>query len=84
MRYDRSLAVADRLDSLISLIRSGAYSTQVLAQRLGVSEQTVYRGIQSLKRRDYVVRSAKQASGWAYRLEVEPVKPVQGEGSSGT
>jgi len=84
MRYDRSLAVADRLDNLVSLIRSGAYSTPSLAQKLGVSEQTIYRGIQSLKRRGYAIRSIKQASSWAYRLETEPAKPVQGKGSSGT
>jgi biotin operon repressor len=84
MRYDRSLAVVDRLDNLVSLIRNGAYSTPSLAEKLGVSDQTIYRGIQSLKRRGYAIKSIKQASGWAYRLESEPSEPVQGKGSSGT
>lgn len=84
MRYDRSLAVADRLDTLVELIRTGAYSTPTLAKKLHVSEQTVYRDILSLKQRGYTIRSTKQSAGWAYRLDAEPAKAVQGKGSSGS
>jgi len=84
MRYERSLAVADRLENLIGLVRTGTYSTPAIAQKLGVCEQTVYRDILSLKQRGYAIRSTKKSSGWAYRLEAEPVKKVQEKGSSDT
>ncbi|AGA28571.1 transcriptional regulator of sugar metabolism [Singulisphaera acidiphila DSM 18658] len=84
MRYDRSLAIVDRLDSLVSLIRNGAHSTLSLVERLGVSDQTISRGIPSLQRRGYAIKAIEQASGWAYRLESESSELVQGKGSSGT
>jgi DeoR/GlpR family transcriptional regulator of sugar metabolism len=72
MRYERALAIATRHDQLIELIRSGAFSSQVLARKLKVSEQTVYRDIDFLKHRGYRIRSERNAHGWAYRLLADP------------
>lgn len=69
MRYKRSLAIASRHDELIALIRSGKFSSRVLAKRLKVSEQTIYRDIASLKERGYPVHSLRLSKGWAYKLE---------------
>ena len=72
MRYEKSLAIANRHDRLIGLIRSGEFSSPDLAQKLEVSEQTIYRDIDYLKQRGYSIRSEKHADGWAYRLLAEP------------
>ena len=84
MRYERSLAVTDRLEKVTDLIRTGQFSTPALAVKLAVSEQTVYRDITFLKRRGYLIRSVKLSAGWAYRLLSEPATDVLGKGSSST
>ncbi len=84
MRYERSVAITDRHAELIELIRSGRYSTPALADKLGVSEQTIYRDVMFLKQRGYFIRSVKLSARWAYELRGEPAKAVQGKGSSST
>ena len=81
MRYERSLAIANRHDRLIELIRSGEFSSPGLAEKLEVSEQTVYRDIDFLKKRGYSIRSEKHADGWAYHLLEEPATISNGKGS---
>ena len=82
MRYERSLAIANRHDRLIDLIRCGEFSSPDLATKLRVSEQTIYRDIESLKERGYSIRSKKHADGWAYHLLAEPETVSNGKGSS--
>ena len=72
MRYRRSLAITNRHERLIELIRSGEFSSPDLAKKLRVSEQTIYRDIDFLKQRGYVIRSEKHTDGWAYHLLAEP------------
>jgi DNA-binding CsgD family transcriptional regulator len=43
MLYKRSLEIAQRLEAVLRLIRSGRYSTPKLAERVGVSIPTVSR-----------------------------------------
>ncbi len=81
MRYERTLAIASRHDRLIELIRTGGFSSPALAQKLGVSEQTIYRDIDYLKKRGYSIRSEKHADGWAYHLVDEPATISNGKGS---
>ncbi len=81
MRYERSLAIANRHDRLIEFIRAGEYSSPALAQKLEVSEQTIYRDIDFLKKRGYSIRSEKHAYGWAYHLLGVPATTSIGEGS---
>ena len=82
MRYEKSLAIASRHDKLIELIRSGEFSSPDLAQKLDVSEQTIYRDIDFLKQRGYSIRSEKHADGWAYHLLAGPATVSNGKGSS--
>ena len=84
MRYERSLAVMDRIERLTGLIRTGSYSTPTLAVKLRVSEQTIYRYITFLKQRGYAIRAVRASAGWAYRLLSEPATDVLGRGSSRT
>ena len=79
MRYQRALAIADRHQKLIELIRGGAYSSRDLAEKLEVSEQTIYRDIGFLKQRGLFIRSEKHADGWAYHFG-EPATVSTGEG----
>jgi predicted DNA-binding transcriptional regulator YafY len=81
MRYERSLAIASRHKKLIALIRSGEFSSRVLAKRLKVSEQTIYRDIESLKERAYSIRSVRLSKGWAYRLVNDPSAVPHRKGS---
>jgi predicted DNA-binding transcriptional regulator YafY len=69
MRYERSLAITSRHERLIDLIRSGEFSSRELAEKLEVCEQTIYRDIESLKRRGYSVRSVRLSRAWAYRID---------------
>ena len=78
MRYQRSLAIASRHDKLIGLIRAGEFSSPNLAQELHVSEQTIYRDIESLKERGYSIRSVRLAKGWAYKLLGAPLHVAAG------
>jgi len=68
MRYERSLAVAKRLENLLALIQAGTYSSPMLSEKLGVSEQTVYRDILCLKQQGHPIRSVKHSSHWAYKI----------------
>ena len=82
MRYERSLAVTNRLECLLDLIREGSYSTPALADKLQVCDQTIYRDILFLRQRGYKIRSRRLSNGWIYELldgaESHPSK--QGEG----
>jgi predicted DNA-binding transcriptional regulator YafY len=81
MRYERALAIADRHDKLVDLIRAGVYSSGDLAGKLRVSEQTIYRDIDFLKQRGFSIRSERHADGWAYHLLAEPATVSNGKGA---
>ena len=81
MRYERSLSIASRHEKLIDLIRSGEFSSPVLATKLKVSEQTIYRDIDFLKDQGYSIRSVRLSGGWAYKLLAEPAAVLLGKGS---
>ncbi len=68
MRYERFLAITNRLKELLALVRRGNSSCRSLAERLGVSEQTVYRDILFLKREGHPIHSVRLSNRWAYRL----------------
>jgi predicted DNA-binding transcriptional regulator YafY len=82
MRYERSLAIANRHDRVIEMISSGGFSSSDLAKELEVSEQTIYRDIDFLKQRGYSIRSEKHADGWAYHLLAKPATVSNRKGSS--
>lgn len=68
MRYERSFAIAERHEALLTLINSGSYSSPSLAKRLDVSEQTVYRDILFLRQKGYPIESVRLSANWAYQL----------------
>ena len=84
MRYEKSLAIQSRHDRLVELIRTGNFSSPDLAQKLGVSEQTIYRDIDFLKQRGFSIRSEKHTDGWAYHLLGKPAGVSNGRGAPRT
>ena len=82
MRYERALGISERHERLIDLVRTGEYSTPALAEKLCVSEQTIYRDIDHLKNSGYSIRPQKHSGGWAYHLLTEPSKASSGKEAS--
>lgn len=76
MRYERLLAISRRHSRLVDLIQAGRHSSRSLATRLKVSEQTIYRDVDSLKERGYTIRAVRLAEGWAYQLFAGPGLPM--------
>ena len=68
MRYDRAVAISKRHEELLALVKSGSYSSPALAQKLGVSEQTVYRDILFLKQQGHQIQSVRLSANWAYMI----------------
>ena len=80
MRYERALAVTNRLENLLDLIRAGSYSTPAIAAKLQVCDQTIYRDVLFLKQRGYKIRSRRLSDGWVYELLGEPEAGRAGKG----
>jgi biotin operon repressor len=72
MLYRRSQEIEDRLVEVLRLIRTGRYSTPILAAKIGVSIPTISRCVESLRDRGYGIRSLRGQRAWRYILESEP------------
>ncbi|MEA3539258.1 MAG: helix-turn-helix domain-containing protein [Pseudomonadota bacterium] len=68
MPYDRSLAIAERHESLLALIETGGRSAAALAKALGVSEATINRDVSYLRSKGHSITARRLASGWAFGL----------------
>ncbi len=66
MRYQRSLEIEQRLETVLKAIHSGEYSTPMLAERLGVSIPTISRIVAALRERGHDIRAEHYESGWRY------------------
>lgn len=78
MRYERSIAITKRHSQLLKLVGQGEHACGELAQRLGVSEQTVYRDILFLKRQGHPIQSIRLTDRWAYRYVAPLSRPRSG------
>ena len=76
MLYQRSLDIERRLQAVLSLIRSGGFSTPKIAEQVGVSIPTVSRDVTALRERGYDIRSERNGDGWRYVLGPEPAKAL--------
>ena len=74
MLYQRSLDIERRLEAVLRLIRSGHFSTPMIAEQVGVSIPTVSRDVTALRERGYDIRSQRKDQGWRYFLSPEPTK----------
>ncbi len=69
MLYQRSLEIEQRLETVLSMIRTGGYSTPMIADALGVSVPTVSRAVCALRERGHRIRAEKQLEGWSYVVD---------------
>ena len=68
MPFERSLEIERRLDDVLRLIRTGRYSTPLLAEEVGVSIPTISRCVTALRLRGHGIRAEKHEDGWRYVL----------------
>lgn len=77
MRYQRSLEIGRRLETVLRLIRAGGYSTPMLAGQLGVSIPTVSRDVTALRERGHDIRSERKDKSWRYVLAGKSANTAQ-------
>lgn len=70
MRYQRSLDIEKRLDTLLLLIETGRYSTPTLAAKIGVLIPTISRTVEALREQGHDIRTERGPDGWRYVLAV--------------
>ena len=83
MVYQQSLEIERRLDRVLSLIRTGRYSTPMLADAIGVSIPTISRCVTALRARGHDIKATKHGNGWRYALAGESGTNQQREQASG-
>jgi len=67
MSYDQLANIVNRHSRLMELVREGTHSTPSLSEQLGVSEQTIYRDINYLKKNGHAIKAVRVSLGWAYQ-----------------
>ena len=72
MLYQRSMDIERRLARILSLVRSGGFSTPMIADELGISIPTVSRDVTALRERGHDIRSERRGDGWRYVLIESP------------
>jgi biotin operon repressor len=77
MLYQRSQEIERRLDEVLRLIRTGRYSTPLLAEEVGVSIPTVSRCVTALRERGHDIRAEKHGPGWRYILIRKRRSPLE-------
>src|ERR1035437_1427858 len=77
MLYQRSLYIERRLETVLRLIRSGRYSTPMIAKQLGISIPTVSRDVTALRERGHEIRSERNHGTWRYVLASAPSSRLQ-------
>jgi predicted DNA-binding transcriptional regulator YafY len=72
MPFERSLEIERRLDTVLRLIRTGGYSTPMLAEEVGVSIPTISRIVSALRLRGHDIRAERHEEGWRYVIATQP------------
>lgn len=68
MPYHRAKEIETRLKRLLELIRHGRYSSVTLADKLNISQPTVYRCLSALRERGHDIRAVKDTKGWSFEI----------------
>jgi biotin operon repressor len=77
MLYQRSLEIETRLHTVLTLVRSGRYSTPMIAKQLGISIPTVSRDLTALRERGHEIRSERNRGTWRYVLAAASSSRIQ-------
>ena len=68
MRYQQTIQIHQRLETVLRLIRTGEYSTPDLAEIVEVSIPTISRIVAALREQGHDIRSERTKDGWRYVL----------------
>jgi transposase len=82
MRYQQTIEIHQRLETVLRLITTGNYSTPALAATVGVSIPTISRMVASLREQGHDIRAERQKDGWRFSLSPSEtrIKPSDSEG----
>ena len=69
MRYQQTLEIHQRLETVLRLIRTGKYSTPALAETVGVSIPTISRIVAALRVQGHEIRAERHDGGWRYVID---------------
>lgn len=72
MRYQQSLEIHERIETVLRLIETGEHSTPSLAEQVGVSIPTISRIVATLREQGHDIHSEKGPSGWRYTIAAPP------------
>ena len=81
MPFERSLEIERRLSEVLHLIRTGQFSTPMLAEEVGVSIPTISRIVAALRERGHDIRAERSEGGWRYFLSEEAMPIGHGKRS---
>jgi biotin operon repressor len=82
MPFERSLEIESRLNDVLRLIRTGRFSTPMLAEEVGVSIPTISRCVTALRLRGYDIRAERHDDGWRYVLVSKPATRPKSSGGT--
>jgi biotin operon repressor len=68
MRYQQTIEIHERIETVLSLIETGEYSTPALAEEVGVSIPTISRIVAALRERGHDIHAERTNKGWRYVL----------------
>ena len=80
MRYQQTLEIHQRLETVLRLIGTGEYSTPALAETVGVSIPTISRIVAALREQGHDIKAERSQNGWRYVLT--SAKPSREEKTS--
>ncbi len=66
------MEIERRLDDVLRLIRTGRFSTPMLAEEVSVSIPTISRCVTALRLRGHDLRAEKHGDGWRYVVADKP------------
>lgn len=68
LRYQQTIEIHQRLETVLELIGTGQYSTPALAEEVGVSIPTISRIVAALREQGNDIRAHNNGNGWRYIL----------------
>ena len=68
LRYQQTIEIHLRLETVLELIGTGQYSTPALAEEVGVSIPTISRIVAALREQGNDIRARNNGNGWRYIL----------------
>lgn len=70
MRYQQTIEIHERIETVLHLIETGEYSTPALAEEVGVSIPTISRIVAALRQRGHDIQAERTEKGWRYVLDL--------------